>query len=82
MQQEFSFIKKAHAVANYQPQEAERIGDKLWFTYVNREGSPVPAYYDFVSRSFKSVVRGAQYGKRGYAVRNLIASPVIEKILG
>ena len=83
MQSLFSFITdKACAVADYQPQGVERIGDKLWFTYQNKAGSAVSAYYDFKSRSFKSVVRGKQYGKSGYAVRNLVASPVIESVLG
>ncbi len=85
MQQEFSFIEKAHAVtevAKYEPQGLERIGKKLWFTYVNKAGSAVPAYYDFPTRSFKSVIRGKQYGKSGYAVRNLVARPVIEGALG
>jgi len=85
MQQTFSFIEKANAVAGvakYEPQGLERIGKKLWFSYVNKAGSAVPAYYDFGSRSFKSVVRGKQYGKSGYAVRNLVALPVIEGALG
>ena len=38
MQSLFSFITdKANAVANYEPQGVERIGDKLWFTYQNKE---------------------------------------------
>ena len=83
MQSLFSFITdKAVAVANYEPQGVETIGDKLWFSYQNNAGSSVSAYYDFDSRSFKSVVRGKQYGKSGYAVRNLVARPVIEGVLG
>tara|TARA_Y100000593_G_scaffold83253_1_gene156768 strand:+ start:476 stop:736 length:261 start_codon:yes stop_codon:yes gene_type:complete len=85
MQTEFSFVEKANAVtqvAKYDPQGLERIGTKLWFTYLNKSGAVVPAYYDFPSRSFKSVVRGKQYGKSGYAVRNLVARPVIEGALG
>ena len=78
----FSFIDKAHAVATYAPKGIETIGQKIWFTYVNKAGSSVSAYYDFTSRSFKSVVRGKQYGKSGYAVRNLVARPVIEGVLG
>ncbi len=83
MQSLFSFITdKANAVATYEVQGVERIGDKLWFTYTNKAGSAVSAYYDFGSRSFKSVVRGSQYGKSGYAVRNLVARPVVEGVLG
>jgi len=83
MQALFSFITdKANAVATYEVQGVERIGDKLWFTYTNKAGSAVSAYYDFGSRSFKSVVRGSQYGKSGYAVRNLVARPVVEGVLG
>ena len=83
MQSLFSFITdKANAVAKYEPQGVERVGNKIWFTYVNKAGSGVSAYYDLVSRSFKSVVRGQQYGKSGYAVRNLVARPVIEGALG
>jgi hypothetical protein len=83
MQSLFSFITdKANAVATYEAQGVERIGDKLWFSYQNKAGSNVSAYYDFESRSFKSVVRGKQYGKSGYAVRNLVARPVIESALG
>ena len=78
----FSFMGKAHAVSNYAPQGVETIGDKIWFTYVNKAGSAVSAYYDSTSRTFKSVVRGKQYGKSGYAVRNLVALPVVEGILG
>ena len=79
----FSFItEEAHAVATYETQGVEPIGDKTWFTYVNKAGSAVSAYYDAKSRSFKSVVRGKQYGKSGYAVRNLVARPVIEGVLG
>jgi hypothetical protein len=83
MQSMFSFITdKALAVAKYEPQGVERVGEKLWFTYINKAGSAVSAYYDFSSRTFKSVVRGKQYGKSGYAVRNLVARPVIEGALG
>ena len=83
MQSLFSFITdKANAVSTYEAQGVERIGDKLWFSYQNKAGSNVSAYYDFKSRSFKSVVRGKQYGKSGYAVRNLVARPVIESALG
>jgi hypothetical protein len=85
MQQTFSFIEKATAVdtiAKYEPQGVERVGQKIWFTYVNKAGSAVPAYYDFPTRSFKSVVRGSQYGKTKVAVRNLVARPVIEGVLG
>ncbi len=83
MQALFSFITdKANAVATYEAQGVERVGDKLWFSYQNKAGSNVSAYYDFESRSFKSVVRGKQYGKSGYAVRNLVARPVIESALG
>ena len=72
----------AQAVAQYAPQGVETIGGKIWFTYVNKAGSAVSAYYDSKSRAFKSVVRGKQYGKAGYAVRNLVALPVIEGVLG
>ena len=83
MQALFSFITdKANAVAKYEPQGVERVGNKIWFTYVNKAGSAISAYYDFASRSFKSVVRGKQYGKSGYAVRNLVARSVIESALG
>lgn len=83
MQSLFSFITdKACAVANYEPQGIERIGDKIWFTYQNKKGSAVSAFYDTKSRTFKSVVRGKQYGKSGYAVRNLVDSQVIEGVLG
>jgi hypothetical protein len=83
MQSLFSFITdKANAVAKYEPQGVERIGNKIWFTYVNKAGSSVSAYYDAKSRAFKSVVRGKQYGESGYAVRNLVARPVIEGALG
>ena len=82
MQALFSFMDKANAVAKYEPQGVERVGQKIWFTYVNKAGSAVSAYYDLASRTFKSVVRGQQYGKSGYAVRNLVARPVIEGALG
>ena len=83
MQALFSFITdKANAVATYAAQGVERSGDNLWFSYQNKAGSNVSAYYDFGTRAFKSVVRGKQYGKSGYAVRNLVARPVIESALG
>jgi len=83
MQSLFSFITdKANAVAKYEPQGLERIGNKIWFTYINDKDSAVSAYYDLSSRSFKSVVRGKQYGKSGYAVRNLVSRQVIEGALG
>jgi hypothetical protein len=79
----FSFITdQANAVEAYETQEVQTIGDKIWFTYVNKAGSSVSAYYDFPSRTFRSIVRGKQYGKAGYATRNLVARPVIENILG
>ena len=80
----FTFMDKVKAldiITKYEPQGVELIGDKTWFSYVNKAGSAVSAYYDAKSRSFKSVVRGSQYGKSGYAVRNLVARPVIEGIL-
>ena len=82
MQEEFSFVEKSNAVAKYAPQGVNTIGSKIWFTYINKAGSAVSAYYDSANRSFKSVVRGKQYGQSGYAVRNLVARPVIEGILG
>jgi hypothetical protein len=82
MQTEFSFIQKAEAVAKYAPQGVKKEGNKLWFTYVNKAGSIIPAYYDYATRAFKSVVHGKQYGKGGVAVRNLVARPVIEGALG
>ena len=82
MQTEFPFAEKANAVAKYEPQGVERVNNKIWFTYVNKAGSAVAAYYDFPTRSFKSVVRGSQYGKAKVAVRNLVARPVIEGALG
>ena len=80
MQAEFSFIEKSNAVAKYEPQNVNRQGDKLWFTYVNRAGVAVNAFYEYSTRSFKSVVKGSQYGD-GVAIRNLVANPVIEGIL-
>jgi len=77
-----NITKKAIAVAKYAPHGINQVGNKIWFTYVNKAGSAVPAYYDFSSRSFKSVVRGSQYGKAKVAVRNLVARPVVEGILG
>ncbi len=82
MQTEFSFAEKATAVAKYEPQAIKQEGKKIWFTYVNAKGAIVPAFYDFVTRSFKSVVHGKQYGKDGVAIRNLVARPVVEGILG
>ena len=82
MQLEMSCVEKATAVAKYEPQAIKQEGKKIWFTYVNAKGSVVPAFYDFVTRSFKSVVYGKQYGKEGVAVRNLVAKPVVEGILG
>ena len=81
MQSLFSFMNKAHAVANYAPTGVETIGNKIWFTYTNKSGSSVSAYYDIGERKFKSVVRGKQYGRTGYAVRNLVAREVIETSL-
>ena len=83
MQAEFSFIEKANAVAKYEPQGVERVGQKIWFTLC-KQGTALRFLhsYDLVSRSFKSVVRGKQYGESGYAVRNLVARPVIEGALG
>jgi len=81
MQKEFSFIKQSKAVAKYKPLKVERVGKKLWFSYVNQVGSIIPAYYDLVSRSFKSVVSGDQYGESKKAVRNLVARPVVESML-
>ncbi len=82
MQLEMSFVEKATAVAKYEPQAIKQEGKKIWFTYVNAKGAIVPAFYDFVTRSFKSVVHGKQYGKDGVAIRNLVARPVVEGILG
>jgi len=81
MQEEFSFVEKATAVAKYEPKAIKQEGKKIWFTYVNAKGAVVPAFYDFVTRSFKSVVKGSQYGD-GVAIRNLVAKPVVEGILG
>ncbi len=82
MQLEMSFVEKATAVAKYEPQAIKQEGKKIWFTYVNAKGAIIPAFYDFTTRSFKSVVHGKQYGKDGVAVRNLVAKPVVEGILG
>ena len=39
MQSMFSFItEEANAVAKYEPQNVNKQGDKLWFTYVNKTG--------------------------------------------
>jgi len=80
MQSEFSFVEKSNAVARYEPQNVNRQGDKLWFTYVNKGGVAVNAFYEYSTRSFKSVVKGGQYGE-GVAIRNLVATPVIEGAL-
>ena len=82
MQEEFSFVEKANAIAKYEPQAIKQEGKKIWFTYINAKGIVVPAFYDFVTRSFKSVIHGKQYGKDGVAIRNLVARPVIEGALG
>ena len=76
-----SFIEKANAVANYEPQNVNRQGDKLWFNYVNQAGVVINAFYEYSTRSFKSVVKGTQYGD-GVAIRNLVAKPVIEGAIG
>lgn len=75
-----SFTKKAKSVANYEPRNVNRQGDKLWFNYVNQAGVVVSAFYEYSTRSFKSVVKGSQYGE-GVAIRNLVANPVIEGVL-
>ena len=78
----FSFItEEANAVAKYEPQNVNKQGDKIWFSYWNNAGKPISAFYDKVERKFKQVVIGKQYGEDGVAIRNLIAQPVIEKIL-
>ena len=82
MQLEMSFGEKATAVAKYEPKAIKQDGKKIWFTYVNATGAVVPAFYDFATRSFKSVVHGKQYGEDGVAIRNLVAKPVVEGILG
>ncbi len=79
MQSEFSFIEKSNAVAKYEPQNVNRQGDKLWFTYINGAGVAVNAFYEYSTRSFKSVVKGDQYGE-GVAIRNLVAKPLIEGV--
>jgi hypothetical protein len=81
MQSEFSFIDKANAVARYEPQAINQEGNKLWFSYVNNVGGAISAYYDYSTRSFKSVVKGSQYGKDQVAIRNLVARPVIQGLL-
>ena len=81
MQTEFSFAQQANAVEAYKPLAVNRQGDKLWFSYKNAVGTIVNAYYDYVTRSFKSVVKGSQYGD-GVAIRNLVARPVVESVLG
>lgn len=83
MQSTFSFITdQANAVAKYKPQAINQKGDKLWFSYINGAGNAISAYYDFQTRSFKSVVKGSQYGEDQIAIRNLIAKPVIEGVFG
>ena len=82
MQQEFSFAEKATSVKAYEPKNVSHEGDKIWFGYMNNAGRPVSAFYDKLERKFKQVVMGKQYGEDGVAIRNLIATPVIEKILG
>jgi len=79
MQSEFSFVEKSNAVARYEPQNVNRQGDKLWFTYINKGGVAVNAFYEYSTRSFKSVVKGDQYGE-GVAIRNLVAKPLIESV--
>ena len=79
MQLEMSFTEKAKAVANYEPQNVNRQGDKLWFNYVNQAGVVVSAFYEYSTRSFKSVVKGDQYGE-GVAIRNLVAKRLIERV--
>ena len=60
----FSFITdQANAVAKYQPQAINQKGDKLWFSYINGAGNAISAYYDFQTRSFKSVVKGVSMGR-------------------
>ena len=81
MQSMFSFITdEAHAVAKYEPQNVNKQGDKLWFTYINQAGVAVNAFYEYSTRKFKSVVKGSQYGE-GVAIRNLVTKPVIEGVL-
>ena len=80
MQSEFSFVEQANAVAKYEPQNVNKQGDKLWFTYINKTGVAVNAFYEYSTRKFKSVVKGSQYGE-GVAIRNLVAKPVIEGVL-
>jgi len=81
MQSMFSFITdKAQAVSAYEPQNVNKQGDKLWFNYTNAKGVIVSAFYEYSTRSFKSVVKGGQYGE-GVAIRNLVAKPVIEGVL-
>jgi hypothetical protein len=79
MQSEFSFVEKSNAVAKYAPQNVNRQGDKLWFTYINGAGVAVNAFYEYSTRSFKSVVKGDQYGE-GVAIRNLVAKSLIERV--
>jgi hypothetical protein len=79
MQTEFSFVDQANAVEAYKPLAVNQEGDKLWFSYKNAVGSIINAFYDYKTRSFKSVVEGDQYGD-GVAIRNLVARPVIDLI--
>ena len=80
-QSEFSFVEKSQAVEAYKPKNVSHDGNKIWFSYWNNAGKPISAFYDKVERKFKQVVIGEQYGEDGVAIRNLIAQPVIEKIL-
>jgi len=82
-QQEFSFVDTTtdySSVKKYQPININQEGTKIWFGYRNKANRPITAYYDTLERSFKSVVRGKQYGKYS-AIRNLVARPVVEKML-
>ncbi len=81
MQLEMTFAEKANAVEAYKPMAINREGNKLWFSYYNAVGKAITAYYDYASRSFKQVVEGKQYGE-GVAIRNLVAKPVVEGVLG
>ena len=81
MQTEFSFSQQVKALEAYKPLAVNRRGNKLWFSYKHAVGTLVNAYYDYATRSFKSVVKGSQYGD-GVAIRNLVARPVVESVLG
>ena len=72
-------VKKAVAVTKYTPEQVTQEDGKIWFVYVTKEDSAIPAFYDIAERKFKSVVEGVQYG--GFAVRNLVAQPVVANIL-